>query len=755
MAESQTGAAALDKHRRVFLSILFFLSGLCSLLYQTVWLRLAFAHFGVISPVISVVISIFMFGLALGSWLAAKYASSIQRSLSTSAIGLYGAAEFLIGCGAFLVPLGFNMASSALLQAGQTDSAAYLFLSAILLAATIFPWTVAMGTTVPVGLKFLQDAGSGNLREGNFGLLYVANVAGAAVGVVLTLCNIEIFGFVDTLKVAATINFLMAFFCIYWAVLQGKTEQVETSIQEPAAGSEPASSGSSPGLYSIVLFVTGFISMALELVWTRAFTVVLGTIVYSFAMLLFVYLICTCFGSLLYKLHLRRNAVFGKEKLLIVAAFSALLPLVLNDPRLPCGNRVETALLSIVPICISLGYLMPLLIDEFSAGIASRAGMLYAVNLAGSIVGPLVAGYLILPTMSVAQAMLVLAVPMFVLAVAVCLGRHGQGQVALPAVLIATGVLSLFGASFCISWEDAPFYRKGAYVVHRDYAATTVSWGEGMGRMLAVNGWCVTGLGNPTKIIAHVPLALCHNKPTDALTICFGMGATFRSLLAWDINVTAVELVPGVKQAFPFYFEDAQDVLKNPRGQIIVDDGRRYLQRCNKLFDIIALDPAPPPEAAGNSLLYSTEFYKLAKAHLKKGGILHQLHPDWTEKHILNAVARSLANSFKYVRVWRTYPKGIGFHFLASDEPIESLSVQEIVNKMPLKARTDLCQWAGGGSDCSGEIAKFMAGELNFQDLLDPEPKIIVTDDHPYNEYFMLRRMSPWQKLDPRVDFTH
>src|SRR6185437_834511 len=95
----------------------------------------------------------------------------------------------------------------------------------------------------------------------------------------------------------------------------------------------------------------------------------------------------------------------------------------------------------------------------------------------------------------------------------------------------------------------------------------------------------------------------------------------------WDVKTTAVELVPSVKKAFGYYHADAESVLKNPLGLIVIDDGRRFLKRTSDMFDVVTIDPPPPVEAAGSSLLYSTEFYQLLQKRLSPGGILQQWFP--------------------------------------------------------------------------------------------------------------------------------
>src|ERR1035438_8446645 len=122
---------------RPLVFLLFFVSGFCGLLYQVVWTRLAFASFGIITPVLSVVISVFMLGLSLGAWAGGRWIGALVRRSGCSAVLFYALAELLIGLGAFVVPQLFGLGEHLLLAAGQSDSLRYLFFSALVLAAAI------------------------------------------------------------------------------------------------------------------------------------------------------------------------------------------------------------------------------------------------------------------------------------------------------------------------------------------------------------------------------------------------------------------------------------------------------------------------------------------------------------------------------------------------------------------------------------------------------------------------------------------
>jgi spermidine synthase len=130
------------------------------------------------------------------------------------------------------------------------------------------------------------------------------------------------------------------------------------------------------------------------------------------------------------------------------------------------------------------------------------------------------------------------------------------------------------------------------------------------------------------------------------------MGTTFRSMRSWNVPVTVVELVPSVPRLFGFYHSNAEQVMNSPMSHVVIDDGRRYLERTRDQYDVITIDPPPPLSAAASSLLYSEEFYRAARRRLKPGGILQQWLPATADDDPVDtaAVTRSLRNSFPCAR---------------------------------------------------------------------------------------------------------
>jgi predicted membrane-bound spermidine synthase len=240
-----------------------------------------------------------------------------------------------------------------------------------------------------------------------------------------------------------------------------------------------------------------------------------------------------------------------------------------------------------------------------------------------------------------------------------------------------------------------------------------------------------------TKVMAHLPLCYLERRPENALVICFGMGTTFRSLMRWDIDTTAVELVPSVVRAFGMYHADAEQLLRSPKAHVVIDDGRRFLDRTGQTFDVITVDPPPPVEAAGSSLLYSIEFCRLAQSRLRDDGILQHWVPHG-EPIIQQAIARTLADVFPHVIVYESV-EGWGFHFICAKRPLSPLTAAQLQERLPPAARADLVEWVHDRPP--DKVIELLAGlTVPLAPLLPADPDVRITDDRPFNEYFLLRR---------------
>ena len=156
-------------------------------------------------------------------------------------------------------------------------------------------------------------------------------------------------------------------------------------------------------------------------------------------------------------------------------------------------------------------------------------------------------------------------------------------------------------------------------------------------------------------------------------------------------------------------------------------------------FDVIVVDPPPPVQAAGSSLLFSREFYELARQHLNPGGILQMWYPGDDEMATGQAAIRSIHESFPYVRCFPSVG-GWGMHMLASMEPIEQLDARQLVARMPETAKKDLVEW-NDSKDAPAYLERVVTKEFLIPALLNPDAEIQITDDEPFNEYFLLRHL--------------
>jgi spermidine synthase len=706
----------------------FLVSGFCSVLYELIWLRLAMAQFGVTSALVSIVLSTFMAGLGLGSW-ASGVLLRKRGDRVRNPVRLYALTELLIGASAVLVPYELAWGRRLLEVASISASWVYYAGSAVSIALTLVPWCACMGATIPLGmLAIRRQAPQASKRS--FSFLYLANVLGAVGGAIVPLLLIELHGFHRTLIAGAVLNATIAI--IAWT-LTLKAQNATLASSKPFNDPIRVMPATHNWRSLFLLFTTGMTCMGIEVVWIRQFTPYLGTVVYAFATILAFYLISTYSGSQIYR---RWSLGHTKEPAFTwtLVGVAALFPLLTTNPQIHISSFTRV-LLGIGPLSLALGFITPMLVDRWSGGDPDQAGKAYAINVLGCIVGPIVAGFVLLPLIGERWVLFIFALPWLFLGPIPVLGirktssRTWLQKVAAWAVIPA----AVFAVFLSRSFEDAFPHR----VVLRDNTATVIATGEGMRKRLLINGVGITSLTPITKFMAHMPLAFLDHRPQNALVVCFGMGTTFRSLLSWNIPATAVDLVPSVPRVFWYYHSDAPELLASPQAHVVVDDGRRFLERTAGQYDVITIDPPPPVSAAGSSLLYSREFYSVIKRRLRPNGILQQWLP-YGDAVVQSSVARALSDSFAYVRVFHSV-EGSGFHFLASERPLPSWTSDQLVQHMPASAIADLMEW-GPTATPELQFSRVLKTEFSLEEMIQRAPEVpALQDDRPMNEYYILR----------------
>lgn len=722
---------------RRWLFAFFLVSGFCSLVLEVVWLRLAMARFGVTTALTSIVLSVFMGGLALGSWGAGRLSRSIATRPPALALRLYAAAEIAVALGATTVPWLLDWGRGILLRGSagtEWGSGAYHAAAGLFVAIALLPFCACMGATFPLAISVLSRGRGDRTRP--FSYLYVANVVGATAGTLLSaFVLIELLGFRGTASFVAFLNASLG----ATALALSLAGPLSAGREGTAEVEGPPSPSSAETAALFVLFLTGLVSMGMELVWVRQLTPYLGNVVYTFAIILGVYLTATFLGSALYRQWSGTGGALPtlSPRLWALVAAAAVLPLAAADPRVPLPHGFAMgavrALLGIGPFCAVLGFVTPFLTDRRSGGDPRRVGSAYALNVLGCILGPLLAGFWLLPSVGEGGALAVLALPLLA---AGAVGAAASGE---PRSR-RSGALWILAAAGSVvvavsSTKTFESLLAGA-VIRRDSTATVAAVGEGMGRALLVNGVGMTYLTPITKMMAHLPLAFREEPAGRALIICFGMGTSYRSSLSWGVRTTAVELVPSVPPLFGFFHADAHAVLASPLGRIVVDDGRRFLERSPEVYDVMVVDPPPPVWAAGSSLLYSREFYEVMRRRLGPKGIVQQWIPGG-DPLVVASLVKALMDTFPHVRAFRSV-EGWGIHLLASSVSIPSTSAETLAARLPARAVQDLLEW-GPHRTAADQFEAVLSQELRLSDPVPPGVPAL-TDDHPLNEYYFLRQ---------------
>ena len=721
------------------ITLFFFLSGFCALLYQTVWLRLMMAGFGVNAPVISSVLSVFMLGLALGSYLGGKWAERLQTIRFFRGLRAYALVELIIGVGGLTVPGLITTGRMALLAFPTTNSAVYLFLSFLVILVTLLPFCTAMGATYPLALAFLQRQPS--LKKNRlFSHLYLVNVIGSIFGTFLTACFlIEILGFHSTMKVAIGINLLIF---LVGFLYPGPNEAAifSTAQGSPQPERNPAQTTPPVRDHGFTLFLLGFCSLGIEVVWARLYTPYIGQEVYAFASMLCVYLAFTALGTVVYRGWFPPENEDSLRKFWFAAGPAAAMALLSCHPDFSIFG-FGRVFLGVGPISFITGILTPFLIDSTTKSDAGGVGKAYAANLLGCIAGPLIAGFFLIPLFGNRVAGFLFALG-FWFAAWPGLKTHGTFRETFKPATIA---LFMIGLAFCcaVFFFGKTFeMRFPESQVKHDYMATVVATGSGLQRELLVNGMGMTYLTTCTKVMAHFPLASLSHTPERGLIICLGMGTTFRSMMKWGIDTTVVELTPSVADFLPYFYPDIGEMIagRNGLARVIIDDGRRFLDRGTELYDVITIDPPPPITAAASGLLYSIEFYRSAKRRLKQGGILQTWIPGGDPK-VLAAVSGALLESFPHVRQFLGL-EGWGYHFTASMEPIPLRSAEDLAGRMNEDARADLIELIQiPPVQILQTLLKNEVDPRKFLDTLSVRHRLPMCDDRPINEYFLLRTL--------------
>jgi spermidine synthase len=755
---------------RVALGLLlavFVLSGAAGLIYEVVWARQLVLVFGNTSQAVSAILTGFFGGLAFGGVAGGRIADRVARPLL-----LYGALEIVLVAVVALTPASFRLIGEAYrgLYPGLSAAPEALALVRFLLAVlALGPATLLMGATLPALTRFLTGGPAG--MAGAFTRLYAANTVGAILGAFAAgFVLIELLGLTGALLVGVACSGTAGVIALLLDRAIGSRVARPTGLAmghtvrhtRPVAPGRPRR-----GLALGLAFVSGLTSLGYQVVWNRMLSAGTGGSTYVFTVILVLFLVGIAAGAIL--LGWLRPRVRSTISLIAFAqvATAVLVFLgasVLASPSSPLNGATAdfgealrefawAAAAVVLPPTIAMGLTFPataaLLGDETGTE-GSAAGALLAVNTAGSIVATVALPFVVIPLVGSPATLAALALVNMGVGAALwltavpdrrsrALGGIVTGAVA-AVVVIALASGSAFRNPTIRVIEDG----GGQVFAATEDEIASVEAGQVAGSpRLWVSGTSMTLITVDTKLMPLLPLML-RPEAGRGLVIAFGMGTAFRSSLIAGVRTDAVELVPSVPGMFRRFYPDADRVLADPRGRVIVADGRNHVELTAETYDFVVVDPPPPIETSGVSVISTLEFYRAAKARLTPRGVMVQWVPYGQTLNEFLAHVRTFIEVFHNARVIAG-AGGWGFYMIGSDGPVdldpatmravlERPGVLEDVDSASDSRNRTVDEWIATITDLEWAAGNALRAAVSDGPL--------ITDDRPLPEYFIIRRLT-------------
>ena len=700
---------------RVFavLLLLFVGSGCSALIYEVIWYELLRQVVGASSISMTIVLTSFMGGLFLGSWGFPRWITPRHHPLS-----VYAVLELGIGLVGLLI-LVFLPLVRLLYVSAVGYGTAGLLLRAVVCLACLLPPTVMMGATLPAVARWMSRSRFGVSR---LGFLYMANTLGAVGGTLLGgFYLLPVHDMATAAQCAAAINVLVALIALILAK------------QSPFAASRtlaPESSGGQPFLVEVpkciiygAIAVSGLTALGAQVVWTRLMSLLLGATVYTFTVILAVFLaglaVGSSLGAYLVRVSSRPALVLGWSQLALVGAvpwaafainqvlpFWTLEPAALQHLGVKFGHDLVRASMAILPATILWGASFPLALAA-AAGHSDEPGRLvgsiYASNTLGAIVGAIAFGIVIIPWVGTQQAQQVLTLLAGAAGIAILVAvasRMGKlkrfSGLLVPVAIFVALMVSVVSPTeprligFGHELHKWAWGHRFDYVDEGRISSVAVSTLPGGYRYFHVGGKVVAS-NEPIdmrlqRMLAHLP-ALVHPDPKSVLIVGFGAGVTAGSFVRYPgiERIVICEIEPRVTDTAGLYFKNENyDVLNDPRVEVIYDDARHFIANTEETFDVITSDPIHP-WVKGSAALYSTEYFELVRSHLKPGGLVTQWVPLYqSSEEAVKIEIATFMEIFPNASLWHSnvLDEGYDLVLLGQDEALE-------IDVLALRSRLD------------------------------------------------------------------
>ncbi|MGR4869826.1 fused MFS/spermidine synthase [Variovorax sp. LARHSF232] len=729
---------------------LLFVSGVAALIYQVLWIKQLSLVVGVDVYAVTVGVSAFFGGLALGGWAFGRLADHSTRPLR-----LYAVLEFVVALLGVAATLGLALAARpfVLLEDHVGPLAWSLPFALVGIPAGL------MGGTLPVLMRALRPV-LGQVGTAG-GRLYAANTCGAIGGTLLAaFFLIPRFGVRGSALAAALLNLLAAGGAL-WLARNAAPVAADSSVLRDS----PVRSCNAR-LALVLYAIAGGIALGYEVVWSQAIVQFISTRSFAFAIVLASYLLGLVLGSawIARRADSLRDPWGAFAWLISAAGAVALLEIALLGPWLlqwqsmvarwvldagggllaSMSARFAVAALCIVFVpTLLLGAAFPIVlrlgVDDRRVG--QGVGAVVALNTLGGIAGTVLAGFVLVPLLGLVRAMAVLAVAACGVGLAAVLAGPGVRPLARWSVAALAGFV-LAGAALAPPDRLARLLthsRGGDLVFYEESRGGTVAvveqrTGQNRFKRLYIQGVSNSGDAMTSlrymRLQALLPLIVHGGEPRSALVIGLGTGITGGALLAYpalDQRVVA-ELLPAVVRAAP-QFRGNHGIVGDGRVDIRVRDGRRELLRSEQAYDLITLEP-PPPSAAGVVNLYSSDFYRLAASRLQAGGLVAQWLPLPTQNdEDTRSLVKSFIEVFPHATLWTTELHEM--MLVGSMQPIV-LDAARIAERL---AQPSVMAALGevGVASPAALLATWVGDHAMLARYAGEAPA--VTDDHPRIEY--------------------
>ncbi len=666
------------------------LSGIASLTYQVVWVRLLGTSMGSTSAAVSTVLAAFFFGLAIGSYFAERVT---KNRISDLRPYLYLEAIIAVS-GLLLLPILLNLDSLIAAAPGMGSTIPMKFVLTMILLS--IP-TICMGATFPVMAALLIR------KQSNFSVrmsqLYSLNTAGAVLGAGLSgFVFIPQIGLDGAVYLAVSINLFIVLLGFYYnrqIKLPPLPVTTSSDIKQKSFNEDVEFDTPLRKQALLLLFVTGFVSIACEVAWTKYLSIFTGTTIYGFAAILTIFLIGISAGAWAIRntivkitnpglwisacvLILGASLIFTRVALAWIPTYYEMISqLVISDWLFRVLKYSMVFLILFIPTFI-FGALFPINLKLYCgnmSGVRSKIGKAYALNTVASIFGAVVAGFYLIPEFGTdklltGMALLVLAIPLlFLTSIKKTASRIVIVSSALAIIMLSTWLPHIdyrqlinaldYNARYA---NSSNAYKNPKYLFLKEGRTGVVS-------MLSYNGHVVYLQNNGLKesvydlknennvllvesLLGLVPYFM-HPNPKSAFVVGYGGGVTTKALTYTNLqSIKVVELEPAVIDANRAVQGGKISVLQDPRVMLEINDARNTLLTSKKKYDIIASQPSHP-WLAHAATVFTREFFSLVKSRLTSKGIYGQ----WVNLFRMDVTTlKSLLKSF-----YTVFPEGMVF----------------------------------------------------------------------------------------------